>query len=331
MNLITSVDIPKYGFKISHKSKTLFTGSCFAENIGAKLEELKFPVQINPLGINYNPVSIGKSLAFTMLNKQFSENNLFLANDLWNSYDFHSQFSNTDKGECLNHINSSIALAKDFLKNTDYLFISFGTAYVYSLKSDGSFVSNCHKQDDKIFNRELLKPNEIVEYWSEIIKNLKEFNPDLKIFFTVSPVRHKRDGFIANQLSKSVLFVAINQLKGLFGDIFYFPSYEIMMDELRDYRFYDDDMIHPSSKAIKYIFEKFGESFFDKETQILNSRINKIIKGLDHKVFSIKSVSYLEYLERLREDIEILQKEYWFIDFNIELKSISETISENNL
>ncbi|MDD4149618.1 MAG: GSCFA domain-containing protein [Bacteroidales bacterium] len=315
MQLITSVESVKFPFKISHKSKTLFTGSCFAENIGAKLNELKFPVQVNPLGINYNPISIGKSLAFTMSNKHIFEDNLFLANDLWNSYDFHSQFSNADKGECLNLINSSISRSNDFLKKTDYLFISYGTAYVYSLKSDGSFVSNCHKQDDKAFNRELLKPNEIVEYWSEIIKNLKEFNPDLKIFFTVSPVRHKRDGFISNQLSKSVLFVAINELKELFGNTFYFPSYEIMMDELRDYRFYNDDMIHPSSKAIEYIFEKFDESFFDKETNNLNIRISKINKALKHKVFSVGSTSHIEHLKRLKEEIKALVSEYEYIDF----------------
>jgi len=315
MKLITSVESVKYPFKISHKSKTLFTGSCFAENIGAKLEELKFPVQINPLGINYNPISIGKSLAFTMLNKQFFENNLFLANDLWNSYDFHSKFSNSDKDECLKLINSSISVANGFLKNTDYLFISFGTAYVYSLQSDGSFVSNCHKQDDKIFNRKLFKPNEIVEYWSEIIKSLKEFNKDIKIIFTVSPVRHKRDGFIANQLSKSVLFVAINELKELFGNIFYFPSYELMMDELRDYRFYNDDMVHPSGKAIEYIFGKFGESFFDKETIILNIRIGNISKALKHKVFSVGSISHIEHLKRLKEDIKALVSEYEYIDF----------------
>lgn len=331
MNLITSVDIPKYGFEISHKSKLVFTGSCFAENVGLKLKDLKFSVQVNPLGINYNPMSVGKSLDLAMSKNHILENDLFFANDLWNCYDFHSHFSKADKAECLKHINSSIYLSNGFLKSTEYLFISLGTAYNYSLKSGGSYVSNCHKQDDKIFKRNLLKPEQIVKNWSEIIKSLKEFNKDIKIFFTVSPIRHKRDGFIANQLSKSVLFVALNELKVKFGNIFYFPSYEIMMDELRDYRFYADDMIHPSDKAVEYIFEKFGSAFFSKETIMLNSRINKIIRGLNHKVFSLESVSHFEHLKRLKDEIKTIQNEHDFIDFKNELKNISDTISEIEL
>ncbi len=331
MNLITSVDIPKYGFEISHKSKLVFTGSCFAENIGLKLKDLKFSVQVNPLGINYNPMSVGKSLDHAMSKNYILENDLFLANELWNSYDFHSHFSKADKTECLKHINSSIDLSYDFLKRTDYLFISLGTAYVYSLNTDGSFVSNCHKQDDKIFKRDLLKPKQIVKYWSEIIKGLNVFNKNIKIFFTVSPIRHKRDGFIANQLSKSVLFVAINELKEKFGNIFYFPSYEIMLDELRDYRFYADDMIHPSDKAVEYIFKKFGDAFFSKETIMLTNRINKIIRGLNHKVFSFMSESHFKHLKKLKDEIKTLQNEHDFIDFKNELKNIDETICEIGL
>ena len=323
MKLNTLVEIPKYSIEISHNTKTIFTGSCFAENIGVKLSNLKFPSQVNPLGINYNPISLANSINRTINNKILTEDNLFNSNGLWNNYDFHSKFSNVDKDVCLQNINSSVESAHDFLKESDILFISFGTAYTYVLKGTGNIVSNCHKQADKVFIRNLIQVEEITEVWSKLIQEIAQFNPKLKIIFTISPIRHKRNGFIANQLSKSVLFVAVNQLIDMFNNVFYFPSYEILMDELRDYRFYNDDMIHPSSFAVDYIMEKFNDAFFSIETKKLNLFIEKIVLAVNHRPFNTNTKEYQLFCKTMLDKIE---KEELNLDFSIEVNYFKENM-----
>jgi hypothetical protein len=320
MNLITKVEVPESPVKISYNSKCLFTGSCFAENIGDKLLGLKFPVQINPLGINYNPFSLGISMETIVMNKKISDIELFFSNGLWSSYDFHGKFSNNEKQKCVKSINDATEEAYEFLKNAEYLFISFGTAYVYQLKSNGNIVSNCHKQPDNIFSRRLVEVSEITDYWVKIINEISVFNDKLKIIFTISPVRHKRDGFIANQLSKSVLFVAVNKLIDMFENVFYFPSYEIMMDELRDYRYYADDMIHPSSLAVNYIMENFAESFFSEDTKVLNRKISKIITAVNHRPFNQRIKEHQIFCKKIISEIKQIQNLNLGLDFMEELR-----------
>ncbi|PLX09544.1 MAG: GSCFA domain protein [Marinilabiliales bacterium] len=321
MKLITKIEVTKFDFSISHNTLIGFTGSCFAENIGNKLDNLKFKVQVNPLGINYNPLSLGQSIKRIINQNLITENDLFLANDLWNSYDFHSKFSSKNKDEAIEKINDAVLNSHQFLKSADYLFISFGTSYVYKLKS-GNIVSNCNKQADNNFERILLTTEEIVEFWLQLLKEIKEFNPKLKLVFTISPIRHKRDGFIANQLSKSILFVAVNQLKSKFDNVYYFPSYEIMMDELRDYRFYKEDMIHPSELAVDYILERFGDTFFGDETKEINKKISKILAALNHRPFNTDLSNYKEHLENVLHDIEDLERQYPYLKLNAEKKQI---------
>ncbi len=322
MKLNTQVEIPSFPFEISHVTKIIFTGSCFAENIGNKLDELKFPVLVNSMGINYNPISIGNSIKISIDNNLIDEESLFLENGLWNSFNFHSKFSDADKEKAIEKMNNSVFESHEILKVCKYLFISFGTSYIYNLKSNNEIVSNCHRLPDKTFIRKLLSVDEIVNYWSDILQKLREFNPDIQVVFTVSPIRHKRDGFVANQLSKSVLFVAINNLIEDFSNIHYFPSYEIMMDELRDYRFYNKDMIHPSKVAIDYIMERFSESYFNKETHELNNKILKIKGAINHKPFNADLSNYKKHLAKTLQEIEDLEKQYPYLKFNNEKKQL---------
>ncbi len=326
MNLITKVKIPEFNFRISHHSKTLFTGSCFAENIGNKFLKLKFPTQVNPLGINYNPISLGNSLHRAIDRKSVSVDELFSSNGLWNSFDFHSKFSDTDKEFCLSKINQSIKETSGFLKNTDVMFVSFGTAYAYTLKDTNTIVSNCHKQSDNKFSRNLLEAQEIISYWTNLIEKLRVFNPNIKIIFTISPIRHKREGFIANQLSKSTLFIAVNELMKQFEDIYYFPSYEILMDELRDYRFYKEDMIHPSDVAIDYIMERFTKMFFKEDTIQLIITIEKIIVASKHRPFNSDTDEYILFCKNMLDKIHQVVELQPNIDFSIEEKFFNENI-----
>lgn len=325
MKFQTKVEIPKLDFEITHKTKCMLSGSCFAENIGNKLDELKFPVLVNPMGINYNPISIGKSIERSIDNRLIDEESLFLENELWNCFDFHSKFSDADKHHALEKMNSSVFKSHKFLKDCKYLFISFGTSYVYNLKSSNKTVSNCHKLPDNIFNRKLLTVDEIVNYWSEILKKLREFNPDIQVVFTVSPIRHKRDGFIANQISKSILFVATNKLIEDFDTLHYFPSFEIMMDELRDYRYYANDMIHPSEMAVDYIMERFAESYFRRETIELNKQIYKIIASVNHRPSNADLINYKKHLDKTLLEIEDLRKQHPYLNFSAEKNQIKSS------
>jgi len=322
MKLTTPVEIPKFPFEISHDTKTIFTGSCFAENIGEKLSKLKFPTQVNPLGINYNPISLANSIERSLNNKFLVSDNLFYSNGLWNNYDFHSKFSDIEKDVCLQKINSSVESSHDFIKEADIMFISLGTAYIYALEETKKTVSNCHKQPDNIFSRRLLQVDEIVQVWTKLHKEIGKINPKLKVIFTISPVRHKRDGFIANQHSKSILFVAVNKLIDMFDNVLYFPSYEILMDELRDYRFYSEDMVHPSDVAVNYIMDKFANAYFNDKTRKLNGLIEKIISAANHRPFNTQTEEYQKFCKSILTKIDEVEKQTPTIDFSVEKKKL---------
>ena len=228
MELYTRILLPKARFSFSYEDRVVMMGSCFAENIGRKLEENKFSVDINPFGTLYNPAS----------------GDLFQHEGIYHSFTHHSRFSAPSEEECLGHINSRLSESSDFLRKATRLVITLGTAFVYRLKSDGRIVSNCHKLPEKMFDRQRLSTQEIVEDWKPLLLALWEQNPALKILFTVSPIRHWKDGAHENQLSKATLLLATDALQKDYPDrIAYFPAYEILMDELRDYRFYADDII----------------------------------------------------------------------------------------
>ncbi len=314
MKLTTQVKIPESKISIEHKAPLTLIGSCFAESIGKKLEYHKFNICKNPFGIIYNPISLSKSLRRIIDNKIYSENELIHFNEKWLSLDHHGSFSELDKSKCLNNINNSIKLAHNHLKVTNTLIITFGSAWVYEYDSFG-IVANCHKIPAKEFTKRLLSVKEIIAAYEQIIESLKNFNPNLNLIFTVSPVRHAKDGLYQNNLSKSTLHLAVNYLIEQHQNCFYFPAYEIVIDELRDYRFYKDDLVHPTELAVDYVWEKFNDCFFDNETQQLNIEIAKIQSALSHKPFNTESEEYQKFTEKTQEQVTQIKVNYPFLDF----------------
>jgi len=293
----TKVNIPKSDFDFGYKKKAMLMGSCFVENIGARLSSYKYPVDVNPFGVIYNPVSVCSSLRLLMEEREFVEDDLNFHNKLWFSFYHHSKFSNTDSSQCLSDINNGIKESSKELKEADFLFITFGTSWVYELISSGKIVSNCHKLPAKDFNRYRLNVDEIVSIYKDLIVELLVFNPNIKLVFTVSPIRHWKDGAHGNQLSKSTLLLAVEQLVELFDQVSYFPSYEIVMDELRDYRFYSEDMLHISNAAIKYIWQRFADTFLSEESKRIQKQVDKFVLASNHRPFNVNSDSHQTFIK----------------------------------
>lgn len=322
MLLTTAVEIPTREITITHKSNLLFIGSCFAGNIGAKLSESKFRVQLNPFGILYNPLSIAYTLERIMNRELFHEQSpeIFYHQERWHSYMHHSDFSCREQSDTIDKINSTLLEASDKLNSLDYLIVTYGTAYVYRRKEDNRVVGNCHKLPAKEFTRELLSVDEIIKCTAPIIERMTAERPTAKIVFTVSPIRHLRDGAHDNQRSKATLLLAIEELRRLFpNNTAYFPAYEIMLDELRDYRFYAEDMIHPSPVAIEYIWEKFQTFSFDSSTMATNKEINEIMRALAHRPFDEHSQNYQRFIQETLRKIELLKEREPYIDFEKEI------------
>lgn len=305
-------------FKIEGNDKLFFIGSCFTENIGNQLQRLKFESIINPFGIVYNPISISNSLETLLQNKLSLESDLFEHQGAWHSFDFHSRFSDIEKKKCLEKINQSITSASVAIKSTNILFITFGSAHIYNLKSKDKTVANCHKLPANYFEKRVIDFNQTLNIYITLFKKLKEQNKNIKIIITLSPIRYLSDGFAENQKSKALLILLCHALKDNFDFVDYYPAYEIMMDDLRDYRFYDDDMIHPNQLAINYIFNHFSTVYFEKETLIMIQEIEKIKKAMEHKVFFKESEAYKYHCQKMIQQIDSLQRKYPFKDFSAE-------------
>lgn len=317
MQFSIPVAIPPAKKLINHTDLLLILGSCFAENIAEKLVLSKFNTVANPFGIIYNPISIANSFNHILTNTPFKEGDLLFFNDKWLSLQHHGNFSNRNKTACLQHINQSISLANKQLKKANYLFITFGSAWVYE-HSDYGIVANCHKIPSNQFLKRLLTVDEIVETYQALINNIKNLNADVQIVFTVSPVRHTKDGLWENNLSKAVLHLSIKKLTEKFENCSYFPAYEIVMDELRDYRFFNDDLVHPTDLAINYVWEKFTLCYFDKETNKLVDKIQKIKQATAHKPFDFKSEKHQLFIKNQLKIIDDLNKKFPQLNFEEE-------------
>jgi hypothetical protein len=288
MKFRTEVIVPVGELKINHQHKIGMIGSCFVENISLKLHQSGFSVDVNPFGICYNPSSVANSIQNLIDGKIYTSDDLFEQQGLYHSWDHHSRFSGLDKTAVVEQINFRMQQSSAFLQTADTLIITFGTATLYRLLSSEKVVSNCHKMPAALFREERLTINQIVEDWNLLIQSLKKFNPEIKILFTVSPIRHWKNGAHENQLNKSILLLAVNELINANTSCYYFPSYEIVMDDLRDYRFYADDMIHPNTQAIEYIWERFGAAYFDEKTVQLNKEWEKKQRVLNHRPIFFK-------------------------------------------
>lgn len=318
----TKVKVDDPGWRIDHQQKLMMVGSCFTENIGHRLKRFKFQVDLNPFGILYNPESIAKSLRVLMDGKNYEQSDLFIHDGVWHSFDHHSRFSSKSADEVLEGINDQILHSRQHLKESSYLILSFGTAWVYELKKTGEIVSNCHKLPASDFKRLRLTPGEIVEDYRELISALWKFNPNLKILFTVSPVRHWKDGAVENQLSKSTLLLAVDRLIKGFGleQCAYFPSYEIVMDELRDYRFYAPDMLHVNEQAVDHIWGKFSQVMLTNESLEINKQVLKVVKAKEHRSFNPGTEQHKKFLFYNLNEIDRLMKNFPFLNLKEEKK-----------
>jgi hypothetical protein len=319
MNFHLEFTIPPFPHQLNYRDKLLFIGSCFAENIGVKMEELKFRTVMNPHGVLYNPLAIEKAISRYVNNGLLNEDELFFANECWNSWEHHSRYSHPDKVLCLQQINTSITAAHEQLKNAKWLFITFGTAFSYSLRSSGIPVANCHKVPQKEFTKSLLNPEEIITAYKDLFTAMEKLNPELKIVLTVSPVRYVRDGAVENNISKAILLQSVHHLVEQHAHVFYFPAYELVIDDLRDYRFYKEDLVHPNEQAIGYVFEKLKDAAFSEEAKETCKEISEIRNAAAHRPFNESSEAHKKFKAVFVKRCTRLQQNFPFLNFDAEL------------
>lgn len=316
MNFTTRIPIEKSKNLISYDSKIVSLGSCFAENMGEKFSYFKFQSVVNPFGIIFNPVSI-ENLISRVVNKQkFTEKDLFFYNDLWHCFEVHSELSNPDKEVFLNSLNQLLKETNNQITESTHIILTYGTSWVYRCKASEMIVANCHKIAQNQFDKEILSVETIQKSIQNTIDLIKKINPNCAFIFTISPVRHIKDGFVENQRSKAHLFTALHNFVTLsLPKCNYFPSYEILMDELRDYRFYADDMLHPSQMAINYIWIRFLENYISEENHSTMEEVCAIQKALAHRSFNPNSDAHQKFLSNLKGKISRLKEQFPSIQF----------------
>ncbi|WP_329805762.1 GSCFA domain-containing protein [Flavobacterium facile] len=315
MHFQTQIPLQKSYFPIDYTSKVLSLGSCFAENMAEKLEYFKFENVVNPFGIIFNPVSLEKLILRSIHKKYFTENDVFYHNEAWHCYEVHSELSNPNQEEFLSNLNRLIDSTNQELSKSTHVIITLGTSWVYRHIESNEIVANCHKVPQKQFVKELLSIAQIEASLQNIISEIQTINPNCNFVFTVSPVRHIKDGFVENTLSKAHLISALHASNFQFPTSNYFPSYEIMMDELRDYRFYAEDMLHPNQTAIDYIWIKFFENYVDEKEFGLMNQVCEIQRALKHRPFNPNSESHKKFLENLNQKINTLVNKHPNIQF----------------
>ena len=330
MNLYTKVDIPATNFKIDYSSRLAFFGSCFADNISAQFAERKFKVMANPFGTVYNPISLASQLKAIAEGKVFKDKDVFKderCDGLWHCWSAHSSLSAHTREECIDKLNAATMQTRDFLQKADIVFVTLGTSFVYFLKGNGEPVSNCHRQDPNLFTRRMISVEEATDAIREIVASIRLLNPNTSIVLTVSPLRHMSDGAHNNTLSKATLQLAINNVlleiatvatlprndnvsRVSAGDfIEYFPSYEIVMDELRDYRFYESDMVHLSRTAEEYIFERMADTYCSEITRGHIAKVEKFLKGARHRIQDESSPATQDFLKKINAQAAQLKTE----------------------
>lgn len=292
-------------FQIGYGDQIALMGSCFSNSIAMKLADRKLKVLSNPYGIVFNPISLFKSIQEIIDQKEYDSSHLIFHNELQHSLNHHSEFSHPESSEVIQKINSNSIKARDFLQTAKVLYLTLGTAWVYTY--DGEIVANCHKIPNHQFEKRLLSIEEIVDSFEPVIKKLNVFNPDLKIVFTLSPVRHLKDGFEENSLSKALLRSAIHRLVGG-GEVSYFPSFEIMIDDLRDYRFYTKDMLHPSEQAVDYIWDKFCSRYMSANTLAIMGRVENLEAAKNHLPRFPNSAAHQKHKAFIQKEIAALKQ-----------------------
>lgn len=348
MELILNIELKNLARPVTYQDKILLMGSCFTEHIGDALEDLKFSALQNPNGILFDPFSVCKSLNSYAENKKYSETDLFQLNEVWHSWNHHSRFSNINASEAVRVINESQQKAHEFLKQADWIIITLGSSFHYRLTNLaesggispsqfmeracpdrsgglGGEVANCHRAPAQWFTKHLLEINETVSLLDDCINQLLQFNPKLNFIFTVSPVRHIRDGVVENNRSKARLLESVHSIVEKYEQAHYFPAYEIVIDVLRDHRFYDIDLVHPNYAATEFVLEKFAESCIEPASLHIMKEVKDIIIARNHKAFQPETKAHQQFLMTYFEKTNALQKKYPFLDLKDELVYFSHT------
>ncbi len=322
----TRIQLSEFPFRINHQHKLLAIGSCFAEHMGNSLERFKFPILNNPLGILFNPISLQKVLKNCLEADTVDwASGLLEHQGRFFHYDYHSDYWAEDPSLLIDRLRQDSLRVKEYLKHTDLLLLTWGTARVYHRLDQGSLVASCHKQAAALFEKRMLQVEEILKNFMDFWHLLKTFNPGLKVLMTLSPVRHTRDTLIINQVSKSTLRLAQHELCEMLEDCFYFPSYEIMLDDLRDYRFYEKDLIHPNELAQDYIWQHFQQSLMDQNTRELNKKWLKLLVALEHRPNYPGSPSHVGFLRKTLARLEDFEDQ---LSLQPEIQSIREQLKQ---
>lgn len=318
MEFRRAFQVPQMKEQLNIRHAVMLVGSCFTDHLGNKLKQHRFSTLQNPHGILFNPVSMARSVTSYIEKKHYKRADVFQHQEWWTSWDHHSQFSHADPGRLLEMINNVQDEAHLFLQKAKWLVLTVGSAWVYQLP-DGAVVANCHKVPTDKFQKRLLPVEEVLAVLDNMIHRLFMFNPDLRVMFTISPVRHLRDGFIENNRSKAVLIQAVHHLVEKFNRLYYFPAYELIIDDLRDYRFYAEDMVHPNYLATSYVWEKFTETCIDEESRKFIKEIAPINAALAHKPFQPDSNAHKLFRQKQVEKLQQLQASYPFLQFENEI------------
>lgn len=331
---MVDINIPAPAQTIAYQQPIMLVGSCFTEHIGNSLQEMKFELMQNPNGILFDPQSVASSLVSYVQNKQYKEEDLFLLNEVWQSWQHHSRFSGMNKAEVVKMINASQQAAHEFLKKAEWLVITLGSSFSYRTTEavpadqranagpEGA-VANCHRAPSQWFRKHMMTIEETKSVLDNALHQVRYFNPAIKTIFTISPVRHLRDGVIDNNRSKARLLEVVHHLVNKFDRLFYFPAYELVIDVLRDYRFYDIDMAHPNYPATQFVLEKFMTHFVDEPSQQLAAELRKLAIARRHKPFHPQTDAHRKFLQSQLAKAQELQAQYPFLDLSDELNYFS--------
>lgn len=315
MQLQTQIPISKVENQIDYQSKLLLLGSCFVENIGSKLGYYQFQSIQNPFGILFHPLAIEKLLFRLIEGRKFQKIDFAERDGIWYCFEFHSRLAAPSLEEALELANEAFAIALEQLKSATHIVVTFGTSWLYRHTETQEVVANCHKLPQQNFTKELLSVEEIGKSLEGIDQAIKEVNTKAKLLLTVSPIRHLKDGFVENQRSKAHLVIAVHQFLSMHGIHTYFPSYELMLDELRDYRFYAEDMLHPNELAIAYIWERFKAAWISSKAHTTMGKVEEVQKGLEHRPVNPNGKEHQQFMATLQKKIGYLQEEYPFMNF----------------
>ncbi|WP_158962410.1 GSCFA domain-containing protein [Myroides fluvii] len=317
MKFSTVVPVSYTGKKITYEDKILCMGSCFAVNIGEKFKAYQFQQIINPFGILFHPKAIEKLVEYAVKGYEFTTSDVFEHQEIWSSFVAHSDLNELEQEDIVTKLNVKLFDLQMALRESTFIALTFGTAWVYALKETGEIVANCHKVPNTQFDKRLLSYEEVVESYKHIITLIRTVNSEAHILCSISPVRHIKDGFVENQRSKSILLAALHQALAVVQDakVNYIPVYEIVMDELRDYRFYKEDLIHPNDMAIQYVWERFVAHYVDEQMDAVMKKVDEVQKGLNHRPFNPTAEQHLKFLDSLIEKIDDLLERYPFMSF----------------